>query len=238
MTCGNGVCGGGETCETCPADCGPCGPCTHSPCQTGGPLKANCAPCVAKICQQDPFCCTQNWDDVCVDQAESGGCGCGTGGTGGSGGSGQGGSGVAGAGATSGAGGSGVDQCFVCAVGACGPQLAACLNQTACQQCLDNFNPNCVANPTWQQFFLCTCNQCGPSCPEACGGAPQPVPNSLVTGCSHDVCETGSPLAPSCSPCVEKVCEADAFCCDNTWDETCVVLYDETCEEDSCQPLP
>ena len=249
MTCGNGICASNETCETCPADCGPCAPCTHSPCKTGGPLKKDCAPCVAKICQQDTFCCTQNWDDVCVDQAEASNCGCGAAGAGGGGGSGGTGgasggaagiggtggvSGSAGAGAVSGAGGTGVDPCLVCAVGSCGPQLAACLGNATCQQCLNGFNPNCITNPTWQQLFLCICNQCGSSCPDACGGAPPPVPNSLVL-CPHDACDAGGPMDPSCSLCVGKVCEQDPFCCKKSWDDICVGRYQETCEEDDCK---
>ncbi|MCS6899544.1 MAG: hypothetical protein NZX77_07220 [Polyangiaceae bacterium] len=209
---------------------------------------------MAKICQQDPFCCAQSWDEICVDQAEVSNCGCGTAGAGGasgtggaggggaSGGGGLGGTaglgGAAGAGAISGAGGSGVNQCLVCVVGSCGPQLAACLGQAACQQCLNNFDPNCITNPTWQQLFLCVCNQCGTSCPEVCGGAPPPVPNSLVLACPHDVCDTGGPMDPSCSPCVGQVCDQDPFCCEKGWDEACVGLYQETCAEDVCLSLP
>ena len=253
MTCGNGVCGLDETCETCPKDCGSCAPCVHSPCVTGAPLKKDCSPCVAKICQQDPFCCTQNWDDVCAEQAASNGCGCGgaggsggSGGVAGAGGAGQGGAtggtaGSAGAGATSGAGGNTQQQCLVCLVGNCGPQLSACVNQALCQQCLNNFTVTCLGNPQWQALFTCTCSECGPTCPEACGNAPTPtpgVPGAFATpGCSHDVCEIGEPLEATCSPCVEEVCQQDPFCCESAWDESCVGQHQAVCGGDPC-PAP
>jgi hypothetical protein len=208
-------------------------------------LKKDCSPCVAKICQQDPFCCTQTWDNVCVEQAEKNSCGCGgAGGAGGAGTGGAGGSGVAGtsggagAGATSGAGGGPPQQCLVCLVGNCGSQLSTCVNNAQCQQCLNNFTVGCLGNQAWQQLFNCTCSQCGPSCPEACGG-PVPTPAlpgaSLVTSaCAHDVCEAGEPLSPLCSPCVQKVCDQDAFCCDASWDDACIEQYQQLCPDDSC----
>jgi hypothetical protein len=40
--------------------------CNHKICDTGDPLAPGCDPCVAQICQQDPFCCNQLWDNICV----------------------------------------------------------------------------------------------------------------------------------------------------------------------------
>jgi hypothetical protein len=42
--------------------------------------------------------------------------------------------------------------------------------------------------------------------------------------CAHDVCTTGAALNAACDPCVAKVCakNADAYCCNNKWDQTCV----------------
>jgi hypothetical protein len=45
--------------------------CVHALCQTGALLAAACDPCVAQICQQDPYCCQTGWDSVCVGEVGS-----------------------------------------------------------------------------------------------------------------------------------------------------------------------
>ena len=48
--------------------------CAHSICSEGGgadPLDANCHSCVAQICTNDDFCCTTDWDDLCVGQVQT-----------------------------------------------------------------------------------------------------------------------------------------------------------------------
>jgi hypothetical protein len=40
--------------------------------------------------------------------------------------------------------------------------------------------------------------------------------------CAHEVCDQGAALDPTCSSCAGTVCGEDAFCCTQTWDETCV----------------
>lgn len=47
--------------------------------------------------------------------------------------------------------------------------------------------------------------------------------------CDHTVCEEGTPLDPSCSPCAAAVCAADSFCCNDTWDAICVTQVDTEC---------
>jgi hypothetical protein len=42
--------------------------CPHDKCDTGGPLGPLCDPCVAQICDVDPFCCNVAWDGICVNQ--------------------------------------------------------------------------------------------------------------------------------------------------------------------------
>jgi MYXO-CTERM domain-containing protein len=44
--------------------------CGHDLCETGEALAATCDPCVARICQRDPFCCTSRWDSGCSDLAQ------------------------------------------------------------------------------------------------------------------------------------------------------------------------
>lgn len=49
------------------------------------------------------------------------------------------------------------------------------------------------------------------ACASACG-----------TGCAHSECTTGGPLTKTCSTCATNVCNADAFCCNTSWDSLCV----------------
>jgi len=57
----SGTGGGGGTGPDCP----------HDICDEGGPLTEACDPCVGQICSQDPFCCDNNWDYVCVSEVWS-----------------------------------------------------------------------------------------------------------------------------------------------------------------------
>lgn len=54
----------GASCQTDP-------PCTHDKCYAGSALSAACDPCVAKICQQSPYCCSDKWDNICVDKVKT-----------------------------------------------------------------------------------------------------------------------------------------------------------------------
>jgi len=57
---------------TCNANgkCGGMMPCPHDPCVTGAPLGPQCGACANNVCQNDPFCCQNNWDAGCVAEAE------------------------------------------------------------------------------------------------------------------------------------------------------------------------
>jgi hypothetical protein len=56
----------------CGQDCsGGGGGCAHSECQQGGPLQADCSACATSVCNSDPFCCSTDWDALCVSHAES-----------------------------------------------------------------------------------------------------------------------------------------------------------------------
>lgn len=50
-----------------------------------------------------------------------------------------------------------------------------------------------------------------------------------TTSCAHDVCTIGAPLAVGCDACVDKVCGADAFCCQAGWDDMCVGEASQFC---------
>jgi hypothetical protein len=45
--------------------------CGHAICATGTKLKTSCDPCVLDICSQDPYCCTNKWDSICVSEVGS-----------------------------------------------------------------------------------------------------------------------------------------------------------------------
>lgn len=55
----------------CEAKCYEDPPCSHDKCNAGGPLSASCDTCVASICQELPFCCTDEWTNLCVDRVKT-----------------------------------------------------------------------------------------------------------------------------------------------------------------------
>jgi hypothetical protein len=57
--------------SVCGSQCQADPPCVHDKCYSGAPLAAACDPCVAKICQQSPYCCTSKWDNLCVDKVKT-----------------------------------------------------------------------------------------------------------------------------------------------------------------------
>jgi len=44
--------------------------CAHDLCDPGVPLEPTCDECAGTVCEADPFCCTDIWDRVCVEEAE------------------------------------------------------------------------------------------------------------------------------------------------------------------------
>lgn len=68
-----------------------------------------------------------------------------------------------------------------------------------------------VAGFTVQKQFSNKFNDCIATAPVT------PPPGT----CAHDKCVTGAKLVKTCDPCVTKVCNADAFCCNTTWDSVC-----------------
>src|SRR5262245_53164716 len=45
-----------------------CTGCAHGLCTTGPALDPSCDSCVGEICMADPFCCSSNWDGICVNE--------------------------------------------------------------------------------------------------------------------------------------------------------------------------
>jgi hypothetical protein len=71
--CGDGTCDSNEDEITCAADCDvvSSGMCTHSWCDIGGPLAADCDPCVTAVCNLDFYCCLVEWDVSCKNAVSS-----------------------------------------------------------------------------------------------------------------------------------------------------------------------
>jgi len=60
--------------------------------------------------------------------------------------------------------------------------------------------------------------------------------------CAHSDCSTGTKLVSTCDPCVAKICAADSFCCNSSWDSTCVgevkSICGQTCGGTDAGPAP
>jgi len=96
-SCGDLTCDPDEDCNSCPEDCGPCsGSCGDTSCSddescyscpqdcgdcSGQCCEANNTPgcedyqTTACVCEQDNWCCTSDWDQTCVSEVDSFGCG-------------------------------------------------------------------------------------------------------------------------------------------------------------------
>ncbi|MBW2457065.1 MAG: hypothetical protein JRI68_21295, partial [Deltaproteobacteria bacterium] len=57
----------------------------------------------------------------------------------------------------------------------------------------------------------------------------QPSPTAPTEGCSHDLCETGAALDPTCDPCVSQIGQADSYCTESFWDALCVEQVETVC---------
>jgi hypothetical protein len=66
---GSGTAGSGPGAGGC--DNGGGDTCAHDVCAQGEALDASCSSCASSLCQADPFCCNQGWDDVCVSEVVS-----------------------------------------------------------------------------------------------------------------------------------------------------------------------
>lgn len=47
--------------------------------------------------------------------------------------------------------------------------------------------------------------------------------------CSHEMCETGATLNPSCDPCARDIISADPYCGETAWDSYCVEAVATVC---------
>lgn len=259
--CGDDACNGGETPVSCPQDCPPvCGDslcngtenpqncaqdcsCSHPVCETGGPLVADCDPCVEMVCAADPYCCDQGWDGPCVGAAESM-CG----------------AGCCGDGQCDGEDCASCEQdCGVCPPepqcphsvcfdgGPLDPALCfdpcadeVCMAQPACCEgsppgwggsCTVLAQMTCGADPCITAVCAMDPTCCTDNWTQACIDLAKTECNTQCD-CAHNICEgdqPGDPLTPTCNPCVEAVCEVDPYCCSDDWDGYCVGEVETIC---------
>jgi hypothetical protein len=66
---------------------------------------------------------------------------------------------------------------------------------------------------------------------ESDGGADSGV------ACAHSTCAAGIALIPSCDACATTVCTADPYCCQVSWDETCVGEGKSLCAQSCTTPV-
>jgi hypothetical protein len=59
-----------------------------------------------------------------------------------------------------------------------------------------------------------------------------------AVACAHATCTAGVALTLGCDACTTTVCTADPYCCQVTWDETCVGERKSLCAESCAQPVP
>ncbi len=228
--------------------------CAHGVCFTGPALDPSCSPCVETVCAADAFCCEVEWDSLCVQEAQDlCGATCTTCGNGvcepgetadscpadcqptcahevctpGE--------------ALEPA----CDSCVanVCEADAfccdvfwdricveeaetiCGATCDGCAHELCavgeplaetcdpCAQTVCDLDPYCCDNAWDSRCVAEAADSCGLSC----------------ESCSHDPCSQGTGLEASCDPCVTAVCDADPYCCTNTWDERCIEAAQTTC---------
>ena len=91
---------------------------------------------------------------------------------------------------------------------------------------LDATCSSCVASVCANDPYCCDTNWnsfCVDGARDLCGLC------GTVSPCSHDECTTGAALDPSCSTCVETVCNDDPYCCSTSWNGYCVSGAETLC---------
>jgi len=160
----------------------------------------------ACVCDMDAFCCTSQWDALCASQA---------------------------------------DECGTCDGDCCAANETPGCDDETCEATICAADPYCC-DTKWDSICAGaaedTCEACavGPECGDgSCNGA------ETCADCPEDCgwCEgEGSCCIANGTPgCDNKavqdcVCDADPFCCTNTWDSLCAAAADDcgSCGGDCC----
>ncbi|MCX4242148.1 hypothetical protein [Paraliomyxa miuraensis] len=185
---------------------------------TGGGDPSCCVPhgfpgcddpaCEAAVCALDPFCCSTEWDGICVDEAGME-CGmlCPPGGTGGSG------------GFTTGVGTGGGDP------SCCVPHPFPGCDDPGCEMVVCALDPFCCSTE-WDGICVDEAGtECGMLCPPGgtggSGGITTGVGTGGTGGVGGDCCAANG--SPGCDDpvCETAVCALDPFCCSTEWDGIC-----------------
>ncbi len=119
---------------------------------------------------------------------------------------------------------------FVDAIAVVGSEAGASCAHDVCEpgDPLDPTCSTCVETVCAADPYCCTTAWdalCVEEAQTLCGATCEAPPPT----CDHPVCEAGTALDPSCDPCAQTVCEADAFCCTTFWDRVCVQEAEELC---------
>ncbi len=100
-------------------------------------------------------------------------------------------------------------DCGACTV--CGDTI--CNGTESCSTC----SQDCGACAVCGDGTCDWTETCG-SCSQDCGAC-----------VCHDVCVVGAAMDPSCGTCEGQVCAIDSFCCQQSWDVTCVSEAESIC---------
>lgn len=151
------------------------------------------APCKDCVCDLDALCCTEAWDQRCVDEANAE-C---------------------------------AASCICEAAGSCCEEhgeSVGCDNR-ACQNCVCAIDEACCV-----EGWDATCadeaaNECVARCSEC----------AEIDCCADRGNESGCPVNTECEACV---CDVDAFCCDEIWDQGCADIAADDCPSECACGTP
>jgi hypothetical protein len=91
----------------------------------------------------------------------------------------------------------------------------------------------CWLVPGAMLAFTLSCTS-QPAAPDAGSPPDMSVPLDLAQpkggSCAHALCTSGGKLLASCDPCVQKICEADSYCCSIRWSSQCVREVGTLCD--------
>lgn len=205
--CGDHICEGGENCYLCPADCGPCTGDCCVPQDGPGCQDLEVMMCV---CDFNPSCCLDLWNQGCTDQVEKLNCGsctpvpfcgdliclddenCQT----------------------------CPEDCGECAGPCCEPHLAPMCDQPDVAECVCSQAPHC----------------CSLGWDETCVKLVEEGDCGICPGGEGDCCQAND--TPGCQDieCEAQVCEINIFCCGVVWDQLCATTAAMLCPACGLQP--
>lgn len=124
-----------------------------------------------------------------------------------------------------------------CAIGETPPPGSGSCSHGACTEgeALDPVCDECAASLCTVDPYCCTVGwdaACVASVDLYCSNTCQGQGNE---GCSHNECTVGDKLDATCSTCTTDLCDIDPYCCQTTWDQSCVDQLPLYCAGINCQ---